>query len=589
MGERDLARPRRGFRDLSELPYQADRSQQHDRLRPAGRRAHGGDVGRHTGLEQLGRPRRPADQSDFTQSGVAFIAAAGDHGYESSPDYPAALPGVTAAGGTSLTASTNATGGRGYSESAWSLDSSGWGGGSGCNTDPGIKMPTYQPAEGCNGRAVADLSADADPATGLSVYDDGQWLVVGGTSLASPLIAAYYAVTGIDGSSPGWAYADSSSLNDPVSGSSGVCPKGLAYICNAGTGYDGPTGVGSISGAIVSGGPGVGGPSAGGRAAGGYVVNADSNSATLVGGVYPNGLDTSYWWQYGTSTGYGQQTAATDAGAGSAPVSTTDTISGLTPGTTYHYRLVAQNSAGTSLRLRLRVHHRRATAPEPRHRVTPGGPIVLYNLRAPSVTGTTREGRTLSASAGQWVGAPTSIRYQWRSCDYTGGGCTNIARATANTLLLTHADVGRSLYVVVTAANDGGSATAISAFTSVVSAAPAAVPHLSALKLSSSSLRANKPLRLTLTLSAKSTVHVAITTRIAGRKVGGRCSATARSGKRCTATVNRGSFTLSGTSGRHTFTLRLPKLAPGRYTASVTARTATRTSNRLSFVFSVVR
>ena len=57
----------------------------------------------------------------------------------------------------------------------------------------------YQSDSGCAGRAYADVSADADPATGLKIYDSGNggWLLMGGTSLASPLIAAYYAITGL--------------------------------------------------------------------------------------------------------------------------------------------------------------------------------------------------------------------------------------------------------------------------------------------------------------------------------------------------------------------------------------------------------
>ena len=103
-------------------------------------------------------------------------------------------------------------------------------------------------------RAYADLSADADPATGLSFYDSekGGWGVIGGTSLAAPLIAAYYAIAGVQASStPRWPYDNSSLLNDPTTGSSGSnCTSNISYICNAGPGYDGPTGVGSISGAV---------------------------------------------------------------------------------------------------------------------------------------------------------------------------------------------------------------------------------------------------------------------------------------------------------------------------------------------------
>jgi hypothetical protein len=63
-------------------------------------------------------------------------------------------------------------------------------------------------------------------------------------------------------------------------------------------------------------------------------------SATLQGGVYPNGRNTTYFWQYGTTTSYGQTTPSGSA-SGTAPVAVTNTITGLSPGTTYHYRLVA--------------------------------------------------------------------------------------------------------------------------------------------------------------------------------------------------------------------------------------------------------
>ncbi|MBV9801986.1 MAG: hypothetical protein JO130_02285, partial [Solirubrobacterales bacterium] len=114
-----------------------------------------------------------------TFSGVATVAATGDSGYLGADQdaYPAALPGVTAAGGTSLAPAATSSA-RGYGESAWS------GGGSGC--DVLFARPAYQPAEGCDGRAYADLSADADPHTGLTVYNHGTWSLLGGTSLSTP-------------------------------------------------------------------------------------------------------------------------------------------------------------------------------------------------------------------------------------------------------------------------------------------------------------------------------------------------------------------------------------------------------------------
>lgn len=288
----------------------------------------------------------------YSFPGVATVAGAGDDGYPGAgtDDYPAAFPGVTAAGGTTLAPSSGSGGARGFSEGAWS------GSGSGC--DLLLAKPSYQNDSGCGGRSYADLSADADPTTGLEVYDSGNggWLMDGGTSLAAPLIAAYYAITGVPASSaqPGspvsaeWAYTDSALLNDPTSGSNGTCATNIAYICTAGVGYDGPTGVGSISGAVLSGAPGLGGPGFGSGSTATYTQSTGSRSANLVGGIYPNGLDTSWWVQYGTSTAYGQQTAATDIGSGTAPVAVTGSLSQLNPGTTYHYRLVASNTDGTT-------------------------------------------------------------------------------------------------------------------------------------------------------------------------------------------------------------------------------------------------
>ena len=281
-----------------------------------------------------------------TFAGIATVAASGDYGYPGAgqDNYPAALPGVTAAGGTSLAAATGPSA-RGFGESAWSWNGLN-GGGSGCDVQ--FLRPAYQPAEGCGGRAYTDVSADADPDTGLSVYDHGKWTLVGGTSLSTPLIAAYYAITGVAGTTPQWAYGDSGVLNDVVSGDTGDCAPSIAYICNAGPGYDGPTGMGSISGAVITGAPGVAGPAIGSGSGNTYTQSVAAHSATIAGGIYRNGLDTSWWVEYGTDTTYGHQTTPSDIGAGSAPVSVTGYLSQLTPGTTYHYRLVAHNSVGTT-------------------------------------------------------------------------------------------------------------------------------------------------------------------------------------------------------------------------------------------------
>jgi hypothetical protein len=176
--------------------------------------------------------------------GVVIAAATGDVGNIVS--WPAASGNVLAVGGTNLT--KDAASARGWDETAWQ------GGGSGCSiAEP---KPSFQQgvATNCANRAEADIAADADPATGLAVYDTlGQngWLQVGGTSLATPLITAMYAMAGtpLPGSYPAsYPYHDltpGKDLNDITSGSDGSCGN---LLCNAGPGWDGPTGVGSPDG-----------------------------------------------------------------------------------------------------------------------------------------------------------------------------------------------------------------------------------------------------------------------------------------------------------------------------------------------------
>ena len=79
-------------------------------------------------------------------------------------------------------------------------------------------------------------------------------------------------------------------------------------------------------------------------------TEASGSTATLNGTVNPEGLPTTYSFEYGTTTAYGSSAPATpaDAGSGTADVPVSQQLSGLQPGTTYHYRLVATNEAGTS-------------------------------------------------------------------------------------------------------------------------------------------------------------------------------------------------------------------------------------------------
>jgi hypothetical protein len=176
--------------------------------------------------------------ADFNHAGVVDVASSGDSGYGVS--FPATSQYVVAAGGTSLRRDSS---GRGWSETAWS------GAGAGCSSWEA--KPSWQKDTGCGShRTVADVSAVADPGTGVAVYDtygQGGWFVVGGTSVSSPIIASVYALAGAPATSAASVlYAHTGGLNDVVSGSDGSCSP--AYLCTAGGGYDGPTGLGTPNG-----------------------------------------------------------------------------------------------------------------------------------------------------------------------------------------------------------------------------------------------------------------------------------------------------------------------------------------------------
>jgi subtilase family serine protease len=170
--------------------------------------------------------------------GIAVTASSGDAGF--GVESPASFTHVVGVGGTHLTHS-----GTTWSETAWS------GAGSGCSTINA--NPGWQTGTQCSKKAIADVSAVADPATGVAVYDStpyqgrSGWLVFGGTSVSSPIIASVYALAHNFGTYAGqYTWGHTSGLHDVTSGSNGTCSPSL--WCTAGVGWDGPTGLGTPNG-----------------------------------------------------------------------------------------------------------------------------------------------------------------------------------------------------------------------------------------------------------------------------------------------------------------------------------------------------
>jgi hypothetical protein len=206
----------------------------------------------------IGAAETTYDSEYFDHPGVAITAPAGDGGY--GVNYPAASPDVIAVGGTTLTTDSGSIP-SGYTQTAWT------GSGSGCSAyEP---KPAWQTdTSNCADRTMNDLAAVADPSTPVAYYDtptEGGWAPDGGggTAVAAAVAAALYALAGAPAAdtwpaeypyqhpggsytTPGNKYPYIDGLDNITAETGGVTETCTpSYLCNAGPGYNGPTGLGA--------------------------------------------------------------------------------------------------------------------------------------------------------------------------------------------------------------------------------------------------------------------------------------------------------------------------------------------------------
>ena len=167
----------------------------------------------------------------------------------------------------------------------------------------------------------------------------------------------------------------------------------------------------------------------------------------------------------GSPTGFTYQWLRCDAQAGNcAPIggatSDTYTVQTADVGSRLRVQVTASNKDGSGM-----------AVSRPTDTVKPTG-SAPKNTAAPTISGNTQEGSTLTVSPGSWSGNPApSFSYQWQRCVGTGGGCANINGATATTYTLTHDDVAHTVLAIVTAKNSNGTSTATTSESALIAPA----------------------------------------------------------------------------------------------------------------------
>ena len=447
------------------------------------------------------------DSLYFNHPGVAITASTGDCGYNctgSYPNmyegvqYPAASRYVVAVGGTSLARNSSA---RGWTESVWGDALYQDGAGSGCSLYS-VK-PTWQTDPSCAGRMQADVSAVADPSTGVAVYNsgDGGWTMYGGTSASSPIIASIFAMATAPaaGTYPAqYPYADTADLYDVSGGSNDVwgdCT--VTYYCTGVAGYDGPTGLGTPNG-VAAFGPATiapGKPTA-------VTAELAASGAVRVLWAAPTSGDPASGYVVNASSG-----GRTCVVSGSLSC----VVSGLTNGSSYTFTVTAQNAAGPGPV----SDPSNAVTPEP----VPGAPTGVH--------ATPGDGNALVSWSAANDNGSAITRYDVASIP-AGAACmtTGALSCTVDSLVN-----GNSYAFTVTAANGWGPGPASDPSNSVIPSTWTVTLGASATSVAAG---------VSVTLTAQASEDVSVTSRYlvildAANSVIGSCS----QGITCTANVSR--------------------------------------------------
>jgi len=237
--------------------------------------------------------------SAFSQyaNGVLITTSSGSGGYQGG-SWPNSYDGVVSVGSTTLIKDTSSA--RGWTETAWS------GSGSGCSAyEP---RPAWQPEATtmCSNRMTADVAAVGDDSSVVAVYCSG-WE----SSVAAPdaVIAGAFTLLGVS-PDPQAIWDNPGAFFDVTLGSTGTCPTSL--WCNAGVGYDGPTGWGSPNGALLRGDAGATSGSSSGSSSGGSDAGSDASGSSS--GSSSGGASGS-----SSGSGSGGDDAGSSADAGKQP------------------------------------------------------------------------------------------------------------------------------------------------------------------------------------------------------------------------------------------------------------------------------